>query len=71
MLCRNWDGVLAWHRTHLTTRPAGSAVKAQRDRLANSLIQAARANAHGYRTSGTCVRSSILSQRCFPDHHSP
>jgi transposase len=41
MLRRHWDGILAWHRTHLTTGLLEGT---------NSLIQAAKARARGYRT---------------------
>jgi transposase len=40
MLRRHWDGILAWHRTHLTTGLLEGT---------NSLIQAAKARARGYR----------------------
>lgn len=40
MVRRHWDGILAWHRTHLTTGLLEGT---------NSLIQAAKARARGYR----------------------
>jgi transposase len=40
MLKRHWDGILAWHRSHLTTGLLEGT---------NSLIQAAKARARGYR----------------------
>jgi transposase len=41
MLKRHWHGILAWHRSHLTTALLEGT---------NSLIQAAKARARGYRT---------------------
>jgi len=40
MLKRHWDGILAWHRSHLTTALLEGT---------NSLVQAAKARARGYR----------------------
>jgi transposase len=40
MIKRHWDGILAWHRSHLTTGLLEGT---------NSLIQAAKARARGYR----------------------
>jgi transposase len=40
MVRRHWDGILAWHRTHLTTGLLEAT---------NSLVQAAKARARGYR----------------------
>ncbi|MDT5027368.1 MAG: transposase [Micromonosporaceae bacterium] len=54
MLKRHWDGILAWHRSHLTTAMLEGT---------NSLVQAAKARARGYRNKQYMIIIYLLAAK--------
>jgi transposase len=62
MVKRHWDGIIAWHRSHLTTALLEGT---------NSLIQAAKARARGYRNKKYMITIIYLIAGKLPDPHYP